>query len=96
MILQVFVQKTNLANLKTEVDQLDSKSFYQFLLSEIETTIPSISGLTTTSALTAVENKIPNFSNFVKGTNYYTKISELEKTLTDHKHDKLLLLSLIS
>ena len=48
----------------------------------------SISGLATTSALTAVGNKIPNVSTLVKKTDYDTNISELEKKLTDHKHDK--------
>ena len=35
-------------------------------ISEIESKIPSISGLATTSALTAAGNKIPDFSGFVK------------------------------
>ena len=47
-----------------------------------------MSGLITTFALTAVENKIPSVSILVKKTEYDTKISELEKKLTNHKHDK--------
>ena len=35
-----------------------------------------------------VENKIPSVSSLVKKTDYDTKISELEKKLTDHNHDK--------
>ena len=35
-----------------------------------------------------MENKIPNVSSFVKKTNYDTKISELEKKVIDHNHDK--------
>ena len=50
--------------------------------------MPSISGLATTSALTAVENKIPNVSNLPKKTNYDTKANEIEKKITDHTHDK--------
>ena len=50
--------------------------------------IPSISGLVTTSTLTAVENKIPIVGNSVKKTSYDTKNSELEKKPTDHNHDK--------
>ena len=53
----------------------------------MEGTIPSISGLATNAALTAVENKMPNISNLVI-TDYNTKISELEKKLTDHNHGK--------
>ena len=36
------------------------------LINEIEGKIPSISGLATTSALTAVENNIPSVSTLVK------------------------------
>ena len=53
--------------------------------------IPNFTNLatTTTTALTAVENKISNVSNLVKKTDYNTKISEIEnKTTTDHDHDK--------
>ena len=45
--------------------------------------------MTTTSALTAVENTVTNVSNLVKKTDYSTKISEFEnKITTDHDHDK--------
>ena len=36
----------------------------------------------------AVENKIPNVSNLVTKTDYNTKISEIEKKISDHNHDK--------
>ena len=64
------------------------KSDYNAKISELENKIPSISGLVTASALTLVENKIPNVSNLVKKIDYDTKISELEQKLTDHNHDK--------
>ena len=57
-------------------------------MSEIEGKIPSISSLATKTALTAMENKIPNISSLVKKTDYNTKITEIEKKLTDHNHDK--------
>ena len=38
--------------------------------------------------MTAVEHKIPSISNLVKKTDYNTKITEIEKKLTDHNHDK--------
>ena len=50
--------------------------------------MPSISGLVTTSVLTAIENKIPDVSSLVKTNGSNTKISEIEKKLTDHNHDK--------
>ena len=40
-----------------------------------------------------MENKIASVSNFVKKTDYNTKISELEKKLTDHNHDKYIAMS---
>ena len=50
-------------------------------VSGIESKIPSISGLVTTSALTTVKNKIPSVSSLVRKTDYDTKISELGKNL---------------
>ena len=57
-------------------------------VTELENKIPDASSLATKTALTAVENKIPSVSSLVKKTDYDTKISELEKKLTDHNHDK--------
>ena len=57
-------------------------------LTEIEGKITKVSSLATKTALTTVENKIPSVSSLVKKTDYDTKISELEKKLTDHDHDK--------
>ena len=44
----------------------------------MEGKIPSISGLATSSELTAVENKIPNASSLVKKTNFDPKVIEIE------------------
>ena len=49
---------------------------------------PSISGLAVNTALTAVENRIPSISGLVKKTDYNAKISDIEKKITDHGHDK--------
>ena len=40
--------------------------------------MPDISSLATKTALTTVENKIPNISSLIKKTNYNTKISRLD------------------
>ena len=56
-------------------------------ISEIESRIPSISGLATNSAQTTFENKIPDVSSLVKKTDYDAKISEIKKKITDHDHD---------
>ena len=55
---------------------------------KLKNKIPSTAGLATTSALTAIENKIPSISNLVKKTDYDTKVTEIEKKLTDHNQDK--------
>ena len=57
-------------------------------INEVKTEIPSISGLTTTSALTDVENKTHSVSNLVNKTDYDTKVSEIGKKFIDHNHDK--------
>ena len=53
----------------------------------MESKIPSISGLATNAALTAVENKIPNITNLVKKNRLLCKISDIESryiTATDY------------
>ena len=57
-------------------------------ITEIENKIPSITGLATNSALIAVVNKIQNVGNLVTKTDYNTQISEIEKKVSDHNHDK--------
>ena len=57
-------------------------------INEVKGEIPNIISLATTTALTAVENKIHNISNLVKKTDYNTKINEIGKKITDHDHDR--------
>ena len=57
-------------------------------LAQVEDKIPDASSLATKTALTTVENKIPSISSLVKKTDYDTKISALEKKVTDHDHCK--------
>ena len=64
------------------------KTDFNAKISEVEGKIPSIRGLATTLALTAVENKIPNVSSLVKKTEYNTTISEIENKVNGHNHDK--------
>ena len=98
-----FVLKTNYDTDKSDLEKKTSdadkkvpdtsgivkKLDYNAKITEIENKIPSISGLAKTSALIAVENKIPDVSSSVrKKTDYDTKISEIEKKITYHNHDK--------
>ena len=59
-------------------------------LHQDECLVASISYLanTTTTALTAVENKIPSVSNLVKKTDYNAKTNKIEKKIADDNHDK--------
>ena len=57
-------------------------------MTAIEGKIPSITGLATNLALTAVEDKKPNVSGLVAETEYNTKISEIEKKVSDHNQKK--------
>ena len=48
-----------------DTSRLIKKTDYNAKITETEIKVPSITGLATTSALTAVENKIPNVSSLV-------------------------------
>ena len=69
--------KTELENKIPDVSNLVKKA----KLTELENKIPDVSSLATKNALTGVENKIPSVSSLVKKTDYYTKITEIEKNL---------------
>ena len=64
------------------------KQDFNIKVTEIEGKIPSTSGLDTSSAFTAVENKIPDVSSLVKKTDCNTKISAIENKVNDHNHGK--------
>ena len=85
-----FVLKTKYDTDKSELENKipDVTDFVKKAkLTELENKIPDVSSLATKTALTAVENKIPSVSSLVKKTDYNTKITEIEKKLTDHNHD---------
>ena len=50
------------------------KTDYDSKISDIEGEIPNITGLATSTAFTAVENKIPNSSNLVRKANSVAKL----------------------
>ena len=50
------------------------KTDYDSKISDIEGEIPNITGLATSTAFTAVENKIPNISNLVRKANSVAKL----------------------
>ena len=60
----------------------------RLILLKKQISLPDVSSLQTKTALTAAENKKPDASDLVKKANYDTKISEIEKKLTDYNYDK--------
>ena len=68
------------------------KTNFNAKVTEAEGKIPSISGLATSSALTAVENKIPDTSSLIKKTDYDTKCSDIERKIIDNDLTNILLL----
>ena len=82
-----FVLKTKYQTGKTELEKKipDVTNFVKKTkLIKLENKIPDVSSLATKASLSAVESKIPSVSSLVEKRNYGTKISELEKKLTDH------------
>ena len=80
-----------------DTSSLVKKTNYSPKISEIESKMPSISGLATTSALTAVENKIPDLSSLVKKQIIMQKLVKLKrKSLIIIMINTLLLQNLIS
>ena len=59
------------------------KTDYNTKITEIKVKIPDISNLATKTALTAVENKIPDTSSLLKKTDYNTKIADIEGKIPD-------------
>ena len=87
-----FVLKTKYQRDKAELEKKipDVTDFIKKTkLTELENKIPDFSSLAMKTVLNAVENKITDASSLVKKTNFNTKISELEKKLTDHNHKKI-------
>ena len=78
--------KTELENKIPDVSNLVKKT----KLTELENKIPDVSNLATKTALTTVENKIPDVSNLANKTDCDTKVTEIEKKLTDHNHGNYL------
>ena len=61
-----------------DISNLATKSNLNTKINEVKTEIPSITDLATTSALTAVENKIPSISSLVKKQIMIQKLEKLK------------------
>ena len=84
------INPVDLSNVSSAVkNDVVKKDVYNAKIKNIEYKIPDITYLATTTALTAVENKIPNVSDLVRNTDYNKKISDIEnKSTTEHDHNK--------
>ena len=58
--------KSEIENKIPDTSDIVKKTDYNAKITEIEGKIPSVSGLATNAALTAVENKMPNIVSSVK------------------------------
>ena len=83
-----YTDKSDLEKTISDISELVKKNGYNAKISKIENKIPSVSGLHTNVALTAVESKIPDVSSLVKKTGYNKKLREIEKKVANHKHGK--------
>ena len=80
--------KSDLQKKIRDTSGLFKNIYYNSKITEIESKIPTISGLATNAPLTTVGNKIAKIRKLVKKTNQNTKSAGLEKKLGDHDHDK--------
>ena len=89
----ILFQKPNIKQTEQNYKKISDVTGFvkKIKLPKLEDRIPDVSSLATKTALTTVENKIPSVSSLVKKTYYATKITEIEKELTDHKLIKNLL-----
>ena len=100
----LFAKKTDLANLKSDADKLDIDklnkvkgeihnitklaidAFLNAKINEVKGEMDNITNLATTSALNTVEHSVSQKND------YNTKINETEKKITEHNHDKYIII----
>ena len=73
--------KTGLENKIPDTSGLAKKTAYHAKITDIDGKIPSISGLATNAALTAVECKIPNINSLLKKQIMTQKLLKLKRNL---------------
>ena len=75
--------------LKTSFTNLATSAFLNTKINEVKGEIPSITNLTTTAALTAIENKIPNISDLIKKADIDAEIKDMKgKYLTKSDYNQ--------
>ena len=84
----------NIEDIIPDIKKVSANTDLDDKINEVNNEIPNITNLTTTTALTAVEDKILNVSNLVIKTYYNTKMSETtdcdnDKSVTIQEFNKL-------
>ena len=84
----------NIEDIIPDIKNVSANTDLDDKINEVNNEIPNITNLTTTTALTAVEDKIRNVSNLVIKTYYNTKMSETtdcdnDKSVTIQEFNKL-------
>ena len=84
----------NIEDIIPDIKNVSANTDLDDKINEVNNEIPNITNLTTTTALTAVEDKILNVSNLVIKTYYNTKMSETtdcdnDKSVTIQEFNKL-------
>ena len=87
------VKKTVYDKIAAKVNNIETSAFvlktkYQTGKTELEKKIPDVTNFVKKTKLIELENKIPDVSSLVEKRDYGTKITELEKKLTDHNRGK--------
>ena len=80
------VKKTMYDKLVAKVNNIDTSDFV--MKTKYQTKFRDVNNVIIKAELTELENEIPSVSSLIKKTEYDTKISEIEKKITDHNHDK--------
>ena len=75
--------------LKTSITILATNAFLNTKINEVKSEIPSITDLTTTAAITAIENKILNVSDLVEKADIDAEIKDIKgKYLTKSDYNQ--------
>ena len=85
MTLLKKMYNAKIKNIEDKIGDITTSTALNAKINEVKNKIPDITNLATTTALTAVENKIHNVSNLFNRTDNETKI---ENNKSDHDHDK--------
>ena len=71
---------------------LATKTTFHAKIKEVNGEIPSNTNLATKTTLNTVDMKVPSVNNLIKKSDYNKKYNEIEKKITDHNHNQIILM----